>query len=467
MYPGPLRFAPLKAALAGPALAVAIGWAAAGFGAAHAQGAGGPAACAQMPPADATFAQAQAHFAALEPQCLRSAAYYRLHGQWLLKQGHHGAAVEALERALLLDAEHLGTQLDYAQALIMVGDAHSASAILSALQALPHVPPHLMPLLAAQSQALQQVMAPAAAPPGLVSKVVLSQSVGGDTNLNNASTAANITLTYPTLDLDLPLAEANRPQSGGMTSTALQWTGLLAHGRQMWLFQAQGRVRHTRNAASRYQQADLAATWLQDPAAPRQWTAQIEHAQLRWADKKLYASEKAGLQHQWAHRTDATTCRTAVGAEVENRTFPGSRSMDGLYRGAVFTLACHQRDSVSLQLRTGLDQPYDAARVGGTQRQTEARVQWQFGAAGYQWQTEYALQHQQDSSGYSPLLSRNATRRVVRHALRLEASHPLPWPAAGNPQWFGNIELSHQASNLQIFASSRKAVQTGLRWAWP
>ena len=47
----------------------------------------------------------------------------------------------------------------------------------------------------------------------------------------------------------------------------------------------------------------------------------------------------------------------------------------------------------------------------------------------------------------------NATRRVVRHALRLEASHPLPWPAAGNPQWFGNIELSHQASNLALIVN--------------
>jgi len=420
-----------------------------------------------MPPAGATFAQAQAHFAALEPQCLRSAAYYRVHGQWLLQQGHHGAAVEALERALLLDAEHLGTQLDYAQALIMVGDAHSASAILSALQALPHVPQHLVSLLAAQSQALQQVMAPAAAPSGLVSKVVFSQSVGGDTNLNNASTAANITLTYPTLDLDLPLAEDNLPQSGGMASTALQWTGLLSHGRQMWLFQAQGRVRHTHNAASRYQQADLSATWLQDPAAPRQWTAQLEHAQLRWAGKKLYASEKAGLQHQWAYRTDATTCRTAVGAEVENRTFPGSRTMDGLYRGAILTWMCQEQSSLSIQLRTGLDQPYQSDRVGGAQRQNEARVQWQFDALGNQWQAEYAYQRQQDATGYSPLLSRNATRRVTRHTLRLEASRALPWPALGNPQWFGSLELTRQASNLPLFASDRRAVQTGLRWAWP
>lgn len=442
-------------------------------GAARARGAdtspldANPPDCARVPAAADTVAQAQALFADLEPHCLRNAVFYRQQGQWLLKHGSYAAALEALERALLLDPDHLGTQLDYAQALIMVGDASSASAILSALQALPDVPPHLLPLLGAQLQALQQVLAVAPAPQGLISRVVFSQSVGADSNLNNATTATNITLTYPTLDLNLPLAEANRPQSGGTASSTLQWTGLLARGSQMWLFQAQGRARHTGNAPSRYQQADLAATWLQNPSAPHQWIAQAEHAQLHWGGNKLYASHKLGLQHQWAYRSGALACRTAVGAELENRSFPGNRSLDGRYHGAIFSLACQQQSSLSLQLRTGLDRPGDATRAGGQQRQHEARAQWQFDALGNRWQVEYNIQHQQDASGYSPLLSRNASRRVTRQALRLETSHQLDWPAWGSPQWFGSVELSRQASNLQIFASRRQAVQTGLRWVWP
>ena len=56
---------------------------------------------------------------------------------------------------------------------------------------------------------------------------------------------------------------------------------------------------------------------------------------------------------------------------------------------------------------------------------------------------------------------------MVRQALRLETSRPLQWPALGDPQWFGTVEISRQTSNLQIFASSRNAVQTGLRWVLP
>jgi hypothetical protein len=431
--------------------------------------------CAQPPPSDATALQTQRYFEDLEPRCLRNAAYYRQHGQWLLKQGNPGAAIEALERALLLAPEHLGTQLDYAQAFIVVGEVDSATALLQGLQAQPNVPAPIAALLAGQLQALNQLADAngASAPPGLTSRVMFSQSLGGDTNLNNASSASNILLTYPELDLNLPLQDASRAQSGAIASTALQWTGLLPVQRQVWLLQAKSQTRQTSTAANRYEQAELGATWLQDPSAPQQWIARAEHTQLRWDNKKLYSNQKLSLQHQWARNPNtadsagAPNCRLAVGVEVEDRAFSASRATDGLYRGATFTLVCQDRNSLSIQLSTGLDQPQQAERVGGAQRQHALRVQWQFGALGSQWQAEYAYQHQQDTTGYSPLLSRNAIRRVSRQAVRLETSRPTHWATLGSPRWFGSVELTRQSSNLPLFASRRNAAQTGLRWLWP
>lgn len=431
-------------------------------------------------------AAAQAHFDRLGPQCLRSAPYYRQYGQWLLRQGNATAAVEALERALLLEPQHLGTQLDYAQALIVVGDVNAAAALLGNLQREPSVPSHVVPLLAGQLQALQSLQVASATPTGtqpiadqtllqgvaqgiaqgMVHRTMVSQSVGWDDNLNNAASATDVILTYPDADLSLPLADASRPQPGGTATTAAQWTGLLPQGRALWVLQAKGQMRHTASSASRYQQAEVDVTWLQAPAAARQWIARAEHSSFRWGGRKLYTSEKLGLQHQWVRSAGDVVCRTAVGAEVENRTFPGSRNMNGLYRGAIASLVCQQQGSISLQLRSGLDQPDLADRVGGTQHQTEARMQWLFSAGGTQWQTEYSYQRQRDTTGYSPLLSRNAIRSVTRHALRLEASRPMQWSAMGNPQWFGSIEVSHQNSSLELFASNRRAVQTGMRWVW-
>lgn len=424
--------------------------------------------CAGLPEPGAAISAAQAHFESLGPHCLRDAEYFRNRGQWLLQHNNPSAAIEALERALLLEPDHLGTQLDYSQALLAVGDNESAQSILHALRALPDVPPHLLPLMDGQLLALQpQLPADAGSGNGMTSRTVLSQSFGVDSNLNNATTATNIILTYPDVDLELPLAEAYRPQSGVAATTALQWTGVVPHNQQIWLLQAEARSRHTANPATRNQQVELHATWLQNPTAIAQWIGRVEHTELRWGGRKLYNSERVGVQHQWVHTLGTVGCRTAAGLEVENRDYPGSRMLDGEYRGAVFTLVCQKQSSFNLQVRTGQDQPSQAGRVGGSQRHSEARVQWQHRNNGNQWQLEYTLQHQQDATGYSPLLLRNAPRRVTRQAVRLETSYQLNWPAMGDPQWFGSVELTRQASNLQAFVSSRKAIQTGLRWAWP
>lgn len=425
--------------------------------------------CGRQPAPGATMVSAQAHYDSLAPYCLRNAQYYRQYGQWLLQQNNPGAAIEALERALLLEPEHLGTQLDYSQALLAVGDADSAQAILNALRVQPDVPPHLLPLMDWQLLALQQPRAADPAPPiGMTSRTLLSQTFGADNNLNNATTATNVTLTFPDADLSLPVAEAYQPLNGLTATTSLQWTGLIPHDRHIWLLQAEGRSRHTAAQATRYQQAELHATWLQDPTANTQWIGRMEHTQLHWGGRKLYRSQRLGLQHQWAHTIGGNSCRSAAGLELENRNYPGSTTLNGQYRGAVLTLLCQNNgSSINLQLRTGRDEPRHTNRVGGQQRQSEAKAQWQNQAWGNQWLAEYTLQHQQDAAGYSPLLSRNAARRITRQALRLETSRQLSWPAMGDPQWFGSMELTHQTSNLQPFGSSRRAAQTGLRWAWP
>lgn len=442
----------------------------------------GPPQCAELPVPEASEPEAQAYFEHLQAQCLRSAAYYRQRGQWQLQHREFEAAVESLERSLLLEPEHPGTLLDYAQALLAVGDNSSARHILQALRSVPEMPLSVRGLLEAQLLALD---GPAAAPRrsaaavaaggggkgsevggGMVSRLQLSQAVGADSNLNNASTSGNITLTYPEADLTLPLAEDYRPHGGGGAITTLQWSGWLAQQQSLWVLQAEGRARHTADAAYRYQQVDLGAAWLQAPEAERQWMTQFGLSQLRWGGASLYRSLRAGVQHQWRRSLAGLDCRVSAGAEVEGRHYPVSPLLDGRYQGGTVALACLPQSGLSLQLRGGQDVPQQSGRVGGRQQQYELRLQWQFSAVGNQWQAEYAVQHYHDAQGYSPLLSHNARRRIERQTLRLEASRPLTWPEMGSPQWFANVELVQQRSNLQTFVSSRRFFQTGLRWLW-
>jgi hypothetical protein len=127
-----------------------------------------------------------------------------------------------------------------------------------------------------------------------------------------------------------------------------------------------------------------------------------------------------------------------------------------------------QAASYGMQLRVGEDQPRDALRPGGVQRRSELRAQWEgalrsplpgvlgAGRLSLQW----ASTRQVDSSGYSTLLSNNAPRRTVRHALLAEAS----WPIGAGLSALVSAEAAIQRSNLAAFSARQRSLYMGLRW---
>lgn len=440
----------------------------------HAQADGGVSdgvVCAAVPSSDDSFAQGQDFFERLEPACLRSALFYRQRGQWFLRNANAASAVESLERSILLDPEHLGTQLDYAQALLALGDIASALALISALQALPDVPDHLKPLLAKQLQGLRSMpmpSEPSAEVPSLHHRVVLSQAFGFDSNLNNAATASSVRLTYPGALVDLPLAQDSQPQSGGAALSAMQWSMVVpTQGYGVWVTSAQARARHTARFHQRYQQVGLDATWLQQPAADQQWVVRAELNQFHWGGRKLYTSQKFSVQHQWVRALSGVLCRPSLAVEWEQREYPGSRTLDGSYIGAAAGFSCQAQSAFGMQLRSGYDSARSDQRVGGGQQQQELRAQWQTMALGSSWSLDYGYQRQNDAQGYSPLLDYNAQRWVRRHTMRAEVSRPLAWSGMGRSEWFAGWEWLNQHSNLALFASRRTAVQLGMRWTMP
>ncbi len=87
-----------------------------------------------------------------EPQCLKESGYYARLGEYLLLTHKEREAIEALERALLLNAEQPGVQLDFAQALAQTGDVESANALLHQVLARSDVPKELRTVLEAVLQ---------------------------------------------------------------------------------------------------------------------------------------------------------------------------------------------------------------------------------------------------------------------------------------------------------------------------
>ena len=422
--------------------------------------------------------------------CLDNPRYHAKRGLVLQLLGQPAAAVESLERALLLDPDQPGTQLDYALALRDAGDAPSSQALLQQISQRSDLPPGLRPVLQSQLEAVRS--RPSAS---WDQHLKVSVAAGFDSNLNNATSDSQLTLTFPAGEVSLILADASRAQRGAAVMTSLQYQAIKPVNDHMWVLQAELRNRNTRQEDTAYQQLDLAAQWLQAPQAPSQWQARLGYGNLRFGGVDLLHSVRAAIVHQWqlAWPRPGAICRPLAGLEADIRRYPATNQLNGNYSGLLLSVACDAAEGraaapatgtpgdflfgnpyvslprFSLQLRSGRDRATTDQRPGGNNSVTDlrtaayGRVQLP-GLPGLDWVTEYSRLKQQDSVGYSPLLGNNANRQSTRQALRFELAHQLPASTLGGARWSVSAELSRQASNLAAFVSKGHSVYSSLRW---
>ena len=439
--------------------------------------------------------QSLAQLDSVSELCLDNPRFHAQRGLVLQLMGQSAAAVESLERALLLEPDQPGTQLDYALALRDAGDAPSAQALLQQISQRSDLPAGLQPVLQDQLAVLQK-------PPSSAWDQHLKASVaaGFDSNLNNATSDSQLTLTFPSGDVSLQLADASRAQRGTVFMTALQYQGSKRVNDNLWVLQADLRNRNTRSADTAYQQLDVGAQWLQAPEAPRQWQARLGYSNLRFGGVELLHSVRTALVHQWqmawpsaSPQPPQSVCRPLAGLEADLRRYPINRLLDGSYRGVLLSLTCDTAEAsaaasaasqpgdplsdnpytgpprFSLQLRSGQDRATSELRPGGNNTATDLRSAF-YGRLQLprlpviDWVAEYSWVKQQDSTGYSPLLGNNALRKSTRQVVRLELARQLPASILGGARWFVSAELSQQASNLNAFTAKGRSISSGLRW---
>lgn len=412
---------------------------------------------------------------AIALDCLKNAPYFRMRGHLEVARNLPEAALESFEKSLMLEPEHAGTQLDYAQAMIAAHDEPSARELIRQILARDDVPPLLVPNLQRQLQELDAAVMPTVKlteADGWNYRTTLSQAFGYDTNLNNAFSISSLILTAPQGNIELEVDRNSRPKAGGTASTTLQWIGLRPWNGSLWIAQADFRNRYTGSSEERYAQGDLAVTWLQAPDETRQWIVRAASSNVLRAGSPLYESRLGSVLYQWT----GNRCRPMAGVEIENRHYPQSDTLNGAYTGVNISAQCAlgapslgfvgaASNSIGFGMRLGNDRPYDASRAGGLQHAGEFRARWQGKLQVTNLQLEYIWQRQIDQDGYSPLLGNDAVRRVTRNSLRFEASMPLPLSLWGSPRLYGSAEIGRQTSNIQIFNVPQAAVMLGLRWS--
>jgi len=420
------------------------------------------------------------------------ALFHAHRGAQLLAQGKVEEAAVALEKALLLDPNLPGAQLDYAQALALIGLKGSARAMLADVLQRPDIQPALKAQLekgAAQNKrnTSDSAINLASALQSWQWSALAQTALGHETNLNSATYTDSLTLMLSNGPVSIGLSDSAKPVSG-MTLKSLvavqgstrAGEGLLAHGEllvnaSLATKNASTNNSGTNNAGTNNQTAEAAIKYMlpmiAGPASG-QWQLALGGTQLWLASASAYQDSGAQLKFNWD--TLGKPCKLAPSAGAMRQSFPLSETLGGTYHFARLEVLCKQPEQEShLALGGGNDTAHSSSRPGGNKRRLDVLLRHEHmtqnifsplltnGSAGQaQLSAWLRLAKSIDAQPYSELLGdlKSITKRAdfgvgywVPVNKRLSAGL--------------NLEATSQRSTNTLFNLRNSGVYAGIRWS--
>ena len=403
--------------------------------------------------------------------CDDNAFFHAHRGAQLLAQGQTEAAAVSLEKALLINPDLPGAQLDYAQALAQIGLRGSARAILNEVLQRPDIQPGLKAQLSAvQATGLQsQNMVPSEMQwqwNGL-----LQSTYGHESNLNSATYTDSLTLYLSNGPVTLGLTDNAKPVSGSAykTNAALQGSLRGLGGQELSVNMAlasktgaasvNGNNR-TAEGALKYSLPMLAGN------ASGVWQVAAGGTQFWLGNPTAYQDK--GLQLKYAWDSLGAGCKWAPALGRIDQQFPQSESLNGVYTYARIDWACNsdKNQETHVALGGGSDKAQDLSRPGGNRARKDLLVRheqivstiWWPSASG-QLSLWLRYAHSQDKLAYSDLLG---DLKSNTHRTDFGVGYWVPLVK----QWSAgfNLEATSQRSNNALFNLRNSSFYAGLRW---
>lgn len=407
-----------------------------------------------------TPAQAQAaHLLKLADQaeiCDARADYFAYRGSLLLMAGRLAEAATNLEKALLIDPELPGAQLDFAQALAQLGQKEAALQLVDQVGGRKDIDPDLR-------QWLTHFQTPTKTHAWAWS-AMLQTSLGHETNLDSASHTDTLTLQLSNGPVIVDLADTDRPVAGKGIKNWVAVQGLHPLG--------EGEIRLTGAVQSRNtpgtalgssDQIDAALTYAH-PAGPGIASFRLSGLHYDKENAYTYKENSAQLKYEPAWRPKNCPWSLSWGrADQQHQTTP---TMSGVFQYTRIEGSCKNTiGGVSaLHLSQGTDRAQDPTRPGGNKQRTEygfrhdqALDLWHQPAQLSLWLRHH---NSRDSAILSPLLG-----STIVNTHRTDIGLGYWWRL--HKQWSIGIDLerTRQTSNSELSQLKNTLVYTGIRWS--
>lgn len=392
---------------------------------------------------------------ALMPECLASAEYFALLGAARLNTGDLAGALEALERALLIDPRHGGAQVDYAEALYRSGQLFAALELNRSLLARSDLPPNLSPILNARQRLWSRER-----------KIIsfLGELSGGyDTNLNGAPSASEFVLTLSGESVIATLSPEFHPKEGGFANARLVGSYSVIGPEDRHDLLGSVRSRTSTDRESDLIQFDWRYGYSRDletnrfPLLGLEATAGTSH--LLYGGSPLYSV--MDLRSRLLVRQNSG-CSPLVEVAAQYQRYHGQRLVSGVESSISGGLQCEDpAERARLELEAGylFNHATESVRPGGDREGWRVQLRWQYrvGMGALDLNATYA--RLDDDRGYSSLLENGAARGIDNYQLRLQYQRPL------NPttRFFTGLNYQNQDSNLAPFRNEGTAIEAGVR----
>lgn len=392
-------------------------------------------------------------------QCLGSGEYFALIGAAWLNGGLLPEAVEALERALLLDPENGAAQIDYAEALYRQGQLFPAIELNEQVLARQDLPANLRPALELRREEWQSVTRDTSFRGDFL--------LGYDDNLNGAPDPGLITLTLSGENILLPLGKDFQPMSGFYSNIGLAARHRrLAPGHQHnFSAEMQGRVSSDRDTD--LLQFDGRYTFVR-PRRTQSWQVDTGVRTLAFGGSHLFTS--ADVQARYSV-SPVFTCQPFFDAAAQYQLFHGQNLLNAFDSrlGGGFACPLGNEDasfgSIGIEAALLDSQAIKSVRPGGNRRGWQFAANWQYPMPRGLFRAVLNHTRLEDRESYSPLLDGGTPRWLNRSYLLLQYRRGIVINDAPL-ELLVNFYHQQQGSNIGLFDTSDSTFEIGFSFAF-
>lgn len=330
--------------------------------------------------------------ASLAQVCEGRDDFYARRGALLLTDGNYAEAAVDLEKALLLNPDRVGAQLDYAQALAGIGQRTMALDLIKQVAERPDIEPQLRAWLHQEVELWTQEgsgvaqRAASARPKGIRAllaregrpvrwSTMVQASVGRETNLASTTHTRELNLFLVSGPVLVQLADNQRPQAGPAQRLGAALQAAIDLGRGAVRADAFVQVRSAPSLDLPTQQfTRVEASYLLPIAA----------SQLRWAVARQdlqqgtsFAATDVSILGELRVGPAIGRCQGVGAFGLADQRYPLAENMAGHFGFVRAEARCSFGGDWHMTFTEGTDRPQDPERPGGTKRRHDLFLRYE------------------------------------------------------------------------------------------